>query len=90
MIQDCIEFNTKYPDCPVTFGVFMIGDGQCHLYPPFNTEECGWDGGDCVVKDYPKCKGVDPNWIGDGRCDNHAPFNTEECGWDGGDCPTPP
>ena len=52
------------------------------------TAECGWDGGDCVVEDYPDCHVNNPDWVGDGYCDGEN-YNTAECGWDGGDCPSP-
>ena len=53
----------------------------------YNTEECGWDGGDCVDFNdkYPDCKVDHPSWIGSGFC-RGGEYNTEECGWDGGDC----
>eukprot|EP00562_Extubocellulus_spinifer_P015332 CAMPEP_0178575986 /NCGR_PEP_ID=MMETSP0697-20121206/20205_1 /TAXON_ID=265572 /ORGANISM="Extubocellulus spinifer, Strain CCMP396" /LENGTH=60 /DNA_ID=CAMNT_0020211131 /DNA_START=27 /DNA_END=206 /DNA_ORIENTATION=- len=51
----------------------------------YNTEECGWDGGDCVVEGYPDCHVDNPSLIADGECDE-GDYNTEECGWDGGDC----
>jgi hypothetical protein len=72
----------------------LIGDDYCDG-DPFNTEECGWEGGDCCVPGLvgpdcnitsdPSCTVPIPNWIGDGNCDG-LPYNTEECGWDGGDC----
>jgi hypothetical protein len=72
----------------------LIGDGWCDGIP-FNTGECGWEGGDCCdpglvgpncsITSYPNCLVPIPNVIGDGNCDG-LPFNTEECGWDGGDC----
>jgi hypothetical protein len=73
----------KYPNCHVD-RPSEIGDGYCDT-PEYNTAECGWDGGDCVLKDYPKCHADDPKWIGNGYCDG-GDHNTAECGWDGGDC----
>ena len=66
----------------------MIGDGKCHNYDPYNTEACGYDGGDCVAfNKYPNCTaGYYAYMIGDGICHNSDPFNTEACGYDGGDC----
>ncbi|GFH52428.1 hypothetical protein CTEN210_08904 [Chaetoceros tenuissimus] len=61
-----------------------IGDGGCDG-GEYNTEVCGWDGGDCEVVGYPDCHVEDPSWIGDGGCDG-GEYNTVECGWDGGDC----
>jgi hypothetical protein len=77
--------NGIYPDCQVDspWDLF-IGDGYCDS-PVYNTAECGWDGGDCVVKEYPDCHVDDPHLIGDGSCDD-GEYNTAECGWDGGDC----
>mmetsp|Transcript_847 Transcript_847/g.1267 ORF Transcript_847/g.1267 Transcript_847/m.1267 type:complete len:538 (-) Transcript_847:168-1781(-) len=40
-------FRVKYPECNVT-DVRSIGDGDCDNFDPYNTEECGWDGGDCI------------------------------------------
>ena len=65
-----------------------IGNGICSG-GEYNTEECEWDGGDCVVPGYPNCHVDDPSYIGDGYCDNYGDFNTAECEWDGGDCPPP-
>ena len=37
----------------------------------YNTEECGWDGGDCVELNtkYPNCHAANPSNIGDGYCE---------------------
>jgi hypothetical protein len=67
----------------------LIGDGNCDNVAPYNTAECGWDGGDCLHPDYPDCKGVYPGNIGNGICDSSAPYNTAECKYDGGDCSAP-
>ena len=82
---------------PIVLYLFrnMIGDGACDGLP-YNTEECGWDGGDCAPCDdgyfgpnctlyYPNCSVPIPQYIGDGVCDGCL-YNTTECGWDGGDC----
>ena len=52
-----------------------------------DTEECGWDGGDCIEfnEKYPDCDVFVTNLIGNGICDG-GDYNTWECGWDGGDC----
>lgn len=94
---DCLEFNALYPDCHVFFSD-KIGNGLCEgglqVFDPshgdfssggFNTEECGWDGGDCLVEGYPDCHVNLPSLIGNGEC-NGEELNTAECGWDGGDC----
>ena len=64
----------------------MIGDGTCNG-GVYNTEECGFDGGDCLDFNnrYPNCTVDVPYFIGDGTC-NGGMYNTEECGFDGGDC----
>lgn len=69
-----------------------IGDGSCDGQE-YLTEECGWDGGDCIEfnKAYPNCNVTFPGFIGNG--DNQSGlssvlgggYNTEECGWEGGD-----
>lgn len=35
-----------YPNCEVN-SYFWIGDGYCDKTGNYNTEDCGWDGGDC-------------------------------------------
>jgi hypothetical protein len=65
--------NSKYPECPVliltnkmfttlgTENTFpALGDGHCDG-GVFNTQECGWDDGDCII-----CNSVvpDPSKIG--------------------------
>ena len=72
----------KYPFCNVP-SKHWIGNGWCDNYPPYNTPQCGWDGGDCPVK-YPDCNLVIDFTFGDGYCDKK--YNTLECGFDGGDC----
>ena len=85
-------------DCLVS-DISRIGNGICDINEDFfgddnfNTEECGWDGGDCIISEYPDCHVDYPTSIGNGVCDvdyNGAKsYNTEECGWDGGDCIAP-
>jgi len=67
----------------------QFGDGKCDggLY---NTEECGWDGGDCdLYNSLVDCTVDYPELLNNGDCNDYVPYNTEACGWDGGDC-TPP
>ena len=46
-----------------------------------NTEECGWDGGDCEeFNKYPNCEMNPPSLFADGHCNED--YNTKECGWD--------
>ena len=75
-----------YPNCTASYPETYIGDGICHS-GAYNTEECGWDGGDCINfnTNYPNCTIDKPFWIGNGYCSGWE-YNTEECGWDGGDC----
>uniref|UniRef100_A0A7R9VCJ2 LNR domain-containing protein n=1 Tax=Pseudictyota dubia TaxID=2749911 RepID=A0A7R9VCJ2_9STRA len=81
---DCIDFNTRYPDCEVD-SLDGFGDGYCDV--AFNSIECGYDGGDCSDFNlaYPNCTVDYPGDIGDGNCDGGI-YNTVECGYDGGDC----
>jgi len=57
----------------------------------YNTEECGFDGGDCLdlnnqlKEKYNNCVVQNPWWVGDGFCHGGA-YNTEDCSYDGGDC----
>ena len=56
----CLDF--EYHECHV-LDVRTVGDGNCDTeYDDFgiryNTEKCGWDGGDCTELNemYPGCK----------------------------------
>ena len=74
----------KYPDCYFDdIDLSWIGDGDCDE-DQYDTAECKWDGGDCLVAGYPNCHGVYPEYVGDGDCDKES--NKASCGWDGGDC----
>jgi len=92
---DCVMANLKYPDCPVliftnkmltTFDEDhpfpALGDGRCDG-GIFNTKECGWDDGDCLV-----CNAIvpDPSKVGDGHCDGGLYMDTVECNNDAHDC----
>ena len=49
----------------------------------FDTPECLYDDGDCVVDGYPDCHVKYPDRINDGECDQ-GEYNTVQCGFDGG------
>mmetsp|Transcript_21657 Transcript_21657/g.48398 ORF Transcript_21657/g.48398 Transcript_21657/m.48398 type:complete len:252 (-) Transcript_21657:164-919(-) len=79
----------RYPDCPFSIvDASRLGDGSCDSFFSENSEECGWDGGDCIEinEKYPKCQALFLSGLGDGFCDDFGGTNTEACGWDGGDC----
>ena len=38
--------HTKYPNC-TAYPLANVGDGWCDSHAPFNTQDCGYDGGDC-------------------------------------------
>ena len=63
-----------------------LGNGLCDggLY---NTEECGFDDGDCTAFNlkYGDCEVEFPYLIGNDQCDGST-YNVAECGFDGGDC----
>ncbi len=67
-----------------------IGNGACYDHPPYNTEACGFDGGDCIVEGFPNCFVPNPAEIGNGSCNLSPPYNTQNCGFDGGDCELKP
>lgn len=52
--NDCRDPRyTDYPNCDVAFRD-KIGDGDCdNFISGYNTEKCGWDGGDCCVATNP-------------------------------------
>lgn len=74
-----------YPNCDVT-QMQNVGDGFCDGYE-FNTQECGWDGGDCDAFNLntPNCSVPYPYLVGNGYCDGYD-YDTLECNYDGGDC----
>jgi len=80
----------KYPRCDANFiDPSEIANGKCNSNPPYNSPQCGFDGGDCIlqpVEGYPKCFVMEPDSVSDNVCDNTLPYNTADCGFDGGDC----
>jgi len=91
--EDCLQFNQKYPRCASVVGYpWKIGDGNCDSLP-YNIDDCGYDGGDCVARNanktaaYPDCNitSLGVGFLGDGDLCNSL-FNTKECGYDDGDC----
>ena len=82
-ISHCNAFLEDYPNCPLRNSENMgnIGDGICDDF--YNTEECGFDYGDCKYKqEYPSCDVY--NLLGNDKCDGAA--NNEDCGFDDGEC----
>lgn len=86
MGPDCTQTLTStYPECAGKItDISKVGDGNCDGFR-YNIEECGWDGGDCLVDGYANCHVDRPEKIGNDVC-NAFGYNTEQCGWDGGDC----
>jgi len=74
----------KYYNCNAT-NPALIGNGKCQMDFSYNSIECYWDGGDCIVNGLPECH-ADPNEIGNGSCNMNLPYYSQECAWDGGDC----
>ena len=74
----------NFPNCEVE-DPSWIGDEYCDG-GEYNTEECGFDGGDCdIYNQYPNCIVGDPGFIGDGVCDG-GEYNVPTCNFDAGDC----
>lgn len=49
---------------------FHSGRNQHECRPlPYNSKECGWSAGGCVVPSMPDCRTDYPSTIGDGICD---------------------
>eukprot|EP00979_Chaetoceros_neogracilis_P004274 scaffold752_cov196-Chaetoceros_neogracile.AAC.9 len=79
----CDDLRSNYPNCALeNENVYRLGNFHCDS--EFNTEECGWDMGDCAVPKYPDCRVASPGSIGDGECQKLG--NIADCGFDGGDC----
>lgn len=62
-----VNITIYYPDCVVE-NPSKLGDGICN-WKPYNTERCGWDGGDCLIENYPDCHVPNPSRLGNGICD---------------------
>jgi hypothetical protein len=46
--RDCVQFLKLYPSCIVPLPE-LVGNGECDGVA-YNTTDCGWDGGDCIIK----------------------------------------
>lgn len=62
----------------------LLGNTVCDG-PPYDTEECGWDAGDCgyCAKECEVYLGWEAD-LGDGMCAEACDISA--CAWDGGDC----
>lgn len=54
------EVAMQYPNC-AAFPLRYVGDGWCDSHSPYNTAECGYDGGDCCDSSVPLFKCEDPD-----------------------------
>lgn len=79
----CSDFNKNYPECR-SAEPGLINNGRCDFDGIENTELCGWDGGDCLIAELPRCTGIDPSWYNDTKC--HRELLRKECNFDGTDC----
>ena len=63
-----VDFN-DYPDCALTqpFERLRLGDGWCDASWPYNSESCGWDGGDCCNTSLPLFDCADPQSAAHGQ-----------------------
>ena len=62
---------------------YELGNGIC--FQKYNTEDCCYDGGDCIPRFHcASCKIDMRRNYADGVCDEG--YNTRECCFDGGDC----
>jgi hypothetical protein len=43
--------------------ISSFSDGNCNR-GEYNTENCGWDKGDCFIESYPDCHVPIPNLLG--------------------------
>lgn len=68
---DCTNFNLFYPGCNKVrdargIDVSRVGNGICDP-SPYNSRECGYDGGDCDIESiikskYPLCEKEVPSF----------------------------
>lgn len=79
----CTKFNNDYPKCK-TATPGLVENGICDYDKDVNTEECGWDGADCLIPILPKCTGTNTDWYNDTRC--NLELMRKECNFDGDDC----
>ena len=85
MMEVTVTISTRIiPTVRTTKWPYEIGNKNCDGVN--NVEECGYDGGDCKVANYPECRTNTPNKV-DGICDKNS--NKPECDHDGGDCHVP-
>lgn len=99
---DCDWLNANYPNCIVPFPS-KINDGRCDglfsfydgvtgqlISGSYNSEVCGFDGGDCKQfnSEYPNCTKIEhPFLMYNDVCDEDW-YDTQDCGWDNGACGT--
>lgn len=85
-LEFCTDYNLNFPNCTVE-NAARIGNGACDIAGDYNTEECGYDGGDCSGVE--GCT-IDESLyeletsLGNGACDKI--FNRTECNFDDADC----
>lgn len=85
-LEFCSDYNLNFPNCTVA-NAARIGNGVCDIAGDYNTEECGYDGGDCSGVE--GCT-IDESLseletsLGNGSCDKI--FNRAECNFDDADC----
>lgn len=83
------KLQEEYPECGPLRDTSdsKLGNGECDEGTIYNTAECGYDLGDCLISDYPDCHVTHPSQIGDGICNEE--YNTLVCAFDGADCSAP-
>ena len=85
-LEFCTDYNLNFPNCTVE-NAARIGNGVWDIAGDYNTEECGYDGGDCSGVE--GCT-IDESLyeletsLGNGACDKI--FNRTECNFDDADC----